>query len=80
MRVVVVGAGYAGIACMARLPAALPGSERHLVSPDPWHLHRTRLHEAVRRPLEALREPLPGLAPCPIGRSTRPHRIASRPR
>jgi len=62
MRVVVVGAGYAGIACIARLSAAAPGSERELVSPDPWHLHRTRLHEAVRRPLEALREPLPGLA------------------
>ena len=62
MRIVVVGAGYAGIACLARLSATAPGAERHLVSPEPWHLHRTRLHEVVRRPLEALREPLPGLA------------------
>lgn len=62
MRIVVIGAGYAGIACLARLSAAAPGAERHLVSPDPWHLQRTRLHEAVRRPLRAVREPLTGLA------------------
>ncbi len=62
MKVVVVGAGYSGIACLARLSAAAPAAERHLVSPDPWHLRRTRLHEAVRRPLSELREPLSGLA------------------
>lgn len=62
MRIVVVGAGYAGIACLARLPATAPGSERHLVAPQPWHLHRTRLHESLREPLSSLREPLPGLA------------------
>ncbi|MEJ2514868.1 MAG: FAD-dependent oxidoreductase [Gammaproteobacteria bacterium] len=62
MKIVVVGAGYSGIACLARLSAAAPAAERHLVSPRPWHLHRTRLHEAVRRPLSELREPLPGLA------------------
>jgi NADH dehydrogenase len=62
MRIVVIGAGYGGIACLARLSAAAPGAERHLVAPDPWHLQRTRLHETVRKPLKAVREPLAGLA------------------
>lgn len=55
MRVVVVGGGYAGLACLARLARVLPDAERHLVDPSRWHLRRTLLHETLRRPLADLR-------------------------
>lgn len=55
MRVVVVGGGYAGLACLARLARVLPDAERHLVDPARWHLRRTLLHETLRRPLSDLR-------------------------
>ncbi len=55
MRVVVLGGGYAGLACLARLARALPDAERHLVDPARWHLRRTLLHETLRKPLSDLR-------------------------
>lgn len=55
MRVVVVGGGYAGLACLARLARVMPDAERHLVDPGRWHLRRTLLHETLRRPLAELR-------------------------
>lgn len=62
MRVVVVGGGYAGLACLARLARVLPDAERHLVDPGRWHLRRTLLHEVLRRPLAELRAPLAEIA------------------
>lgn len=50
-----VGGGYAGLACLARLARVLPDAERHLVDPGRWHLRRTLLHETLRRPLADLR-------------------------
>jgi NADH:ubiquinone reductase (H+-translocating) len=55
MRVVVLGGGYAGLACLARLARVLPRAERHLVDPNRWHLRRTLLHETLRKPLTELR-------------------------
>ncbi len=55
MKVVVLGGGYAGLACLARLARVLPEAERHLVDPNRWHLRRTLLHETLRRPLKDLR-------------------------
>jgi NADH:ubiquinone reductase (H+-translocating) len=55
MRIVVLGGGYAGLACLARLARVLPDAERHLVDPGRWHLRRTLLHETLRKPLSELR-------------------------
>lgn len=55
MRIVVLGGGYAGLACLARLGRVAPDAERHLVDPARWHLRRTLLHETLRRPLSDLR-------------------------
>jgi NADH:ubiquinone reductase (H+-translocating) len=55
MRVVVLGGGYAGLACLARLSKTLPDAERHLVDPLHWHVRRTLMHETLRKPLGALR-------------------------
>lgn len=62
MSVVVLGGGYAGLACLARLSRLLPGVERILVEPLRWHLRRTLLHETIRKPLSALRADLAPIA------------------
>jgi NADH:ubiquinone reductase (H+-translocating) len=62
MNVVVLGAGYAGLACLARLSRVLPRAERVLVDPMRWHLRRTLLHESIRKPLSALRADLAPIA------------------
>jgi len=55
MRIVVLGGGYAGLACLARLARVAPDAERHLIDPNRWHVRRTLLHETLRRPLSDIR-------------------------
>jgi NADH dehydrogenase len=55
MRVVVVGGGYAGLACLLELRKLAPRAELHLVDPGAAHLKQTQLHEALHRPLDDLR-------------------------
>jgi NADH:ubiquinone reductase (H+-translocating) len=55
MNIVVLGGGYAGLACLARLSKLLPDAEHHLVDPLRWHVRRTLMHEMLRKPLSALR-------------------------
>ena len=55
MRVIVLGGGYAGLACLARLAQLLPDADHLLVDPKRWHLRRPLLHETLRKPLSDLR-------------------------
>ena len=62
MRVVVIGGGYAGLACLIELRSLAPRAELHLVDPAAAHLKQTRLQEALRRPLAELQVPFDELA------------------
>ena len=62
MRVVVIGGGYAGLACLLELRKLAPRAELHLVDAGVAHLKQTQLHEALHRPLDALRVPYDELA------------------
>ena len=57
MKIVVVGGGYAGLACLIELSRLLPESDRTLVDPGTHHLKLTRLHEALATPLSRWRVP-----------------------
>jgi NADH dehydrogenase len=57
MKIIVVGGGYAGLACLIEVSRRLPESERVLVDPGDHHLKLTRLHEALSTPLSRWRVP-----------------------
>ncbi|KYH25712.1 nitric oxide reductase FlRd-NAD(+) reductase [Halalkalicoccus paucihalophilus] len=50
MRIVVCGAGYAGVTLAKRLEKALSTIEIVLVDRDPYHLIQHELHRVIRRP------------------------------
>jgi NADH dehydrogenase len=62
MKIIVVGGGYAGLACLIELSRRLPASERVLLDPGLHHLKLTRLHEALSAPLDRWRVPFDELA------------------
>jgi NADH:quinone reductase (non-electrogenic) len=62
VKVVVVGGGYAGLACLMDLRKLAPRAQLHLVDPCRAHVKQTQLHEALQRPLDALRVPFAELA------------------
>lgn len=57
MRIVVVGGGYAGLACLMELRRRIGEAELILVDPGQEHLKVTHLHETVRRPLSHFLKP-----------------------
>ncbi|ADJ15615.1 NAD(P)/FAD-dependent oxidoreductase [Halalkalicoccus jeotgali] len=63
MRIVVCGAGYAGVTLAKRLERALSDAEIVLVDRDPYHLIQHELHRVIRRPdlAEVIRLPLDSL-------------------
>ena len=54
---VVVGGGYAGLACLLGLRRTMRDAELLLIDPGSDHLKMTHLHETVRRPLRRFRLP-----------------------
>ena len=62
MRVVVLGGGYAGLACLIDLRKNLPGVELHLVDPAAAHLIVTHLHQSLHRPKGDFQRSFAGLA------------------
>ena len=62
MKIIVVGGGYAGLACLIELSRRLPESERLLIDPGTHHLKLTRLHEALSTPLDRWRVPFEELS------------------
>lgn len=50
MRIVVCGAGYAGVTLAKRLEKALSDGEIVLVDRDPYHLIQHELHRVIRKP------------------------------
>lgn len=51
MKIVVIGGGYAGLACLMELRRRMPDAQLHLYDPRASHLKLTHLHETVRQPL-----------------------------
>lgn len=51
MKIIVVGGGYAGMACLTELRRRMPDAQLHLYDPRASHLKLTHLHETVRHPL-----------------------------
>jgi len=62
MKIIVIGGGYAGLACLLELRRKYPESERLLVDPATDHVKLTRLQEALDRPMADLRIPFADLA------------------
>ena len=61
-KVVVIGGGYAGLACLIELAKKAPQLELHLVDGEAAHYKITNLHKTFSKPIEAFRVPYEQLA------------------
>lgn len=52
LRVIIIGAGYAGMATLTTLARFAPDTDITLIDPRPHHIKTTHLHETFRYPLE----------------------------
>ncbi|MDO3378973.1 NAD(P)/FAD-dependent oxidoreductase [Geoalkalibacter halelectricus] len=62
MNILVIGGGYAGLACLMALRRSFPATELHLFDSAPQHVQATRLHQTLRRPLSEITRPFADLA------------------
>ncbi len=60
--IVVVGGGYAGLACALELVKDAPSASVTLLDQGERHIKATLLHQSLRRPLEHISEPFAALA------------------
>ena len=56
-RIVVLGGGYAGLACLIELSKKAPQLELHLVDGAAEHCKITNLHKTFKKPIEEFRVP-----------------------
>lgn len=61
-KVVVIGGGYAGLACLIELAKKAPEFELHLVDSNAVHCKVTNLHKTFSKPIEEFRVPYAQLA------------------
>ena len=61
-RVVVIGGGYAGLACLIELAKKAPQLERHLVDAGAEHCKKTNLHKTFSKPAKEFMVPYAELA------------------
>ncbi len=54
LKLVIIGGGYAGLSALITARKLSPHAHITLIDPRPHHLLITRLHETVRRPLDAI--------------------------
>jgi NADH:ubiquinone reductase (H+-translocating) len=62
LRLVIIGGGYAGLSALITLRKLSHNAHITIIDPRPFHLLITRLHETVRRPLDAIQIPFSDLA------------------
>jgi len=61
-KVVVIGGGYAGLACLIELAKKAPKLELHLVDAGTEHCKLTNLHKTFKKPTQEFMVPYPELA------------------
>lgn len=61
-KIIILGGGYSGLACLSELSKKQPGHELHLIDARSEHFKITNLHKTLLDPLEKYRVPFAELA------------------